>query len=87
MFKRLIAAVMLSSVSANVFATAQTTQQDPGVQYRIDAAIKSGYSVADCRDGECHDYETGEVVLIQDYDKDGFYIYWDENKQSRPDLK
>lgn len=54
--------------------------QDPAMRERMREAIDAGYSVAHCAAGKCEDIESGDPVLIDNYDRDGFYLFWDEYK-------
>lgn len=86
MFKSIVLMLAICVSLPALGVTGQPTGSALSMQERIEAAVASGYSVGVCRDGECHDYETKEPILIDNYDQDGFYIYWDENKPNRPKM-
>lgn len=76
MFKKLFVVVIFGMVSQGAMATSQskTEQQDP-IAKMIQAAKDQGLAVAQCRYGLCRDTEDGDYVVIDNYDKDGYYAY------------
>lgn len=83
MFKWILVASLNLAVGNALAIQARPAPIDEGILAKIEMALASGYSVAECRNGECFDYESGEEILIEDYDKDGYYLYWDEEKPNR----
>lgn len=81
MGSKIVLLVLSVIFSQAVLAVATSASVNGDVlQDRIDTAIKSGYSVAECKQGSCVDYESRQAVTIDSSDRDGYYIYWDENK-------
>ena len=75
MFKFIVVAV-LGMVSQGAMATSQSQQEQPDpIIAMIQAAKDQGLAVAQCRYGLCRDTEDGDYVVIDGYDKDGYYAY------------
>lgn len=83
MFKGILVIAMGFLSNAAMATVGDLEITDDTIRKRIEIAIESGYSVAECRNGSCTDFESGQPILIDNYEQDGFYIYWDEEKPGR----